>query len=340
MKDPWTILGIPRTATPEEIRARYRKLALSLHPDKHAEDLTPEQRRSLEDQFKEVTVAYQVATDMAKRGESGNLEDLERWKQVWESMEAMIRDQNLRSMFGDAVKGTIKDLARAALTRLHVPMRPPADNASDISSTVDSESESDSDCDLEVDPNDGSNSAPVASSHVFKLSVTLEEVHMKSYRKVRLFLSDYPEDPLFLQVNMDSFPEMVTECEVRGRKHKIVMEMKPKKHPVYYWDPIVAEWDLYTTIPIHLYEYFRGCIKTLPGLGSAPDLSVVIPPFPSVKQPIVFEGLGLRNRGNLYVMVEVRLPTEEMWKIFCGEEPEGEDAFIQMCKKIDALHTP
>ncbi|GLZ27891.1 hypothetical protein Lesp02_00810 [Lentzea sp. NBRC 105346] len=39
--DPYRVLGVPRDATPAQIRAAYRALLLTLHPDTHAEPADP-----------------------------------------------------------------------------------------------------------------------------------------------------------------------------------------------------------------------------------------------------------------------------------------------------------
>jgi DnaJ-class molecular chaperone len=60
--DPYTVLGVPRTATDEEIRRTYRKLAKELHPD-----LNPANREAAEERFKRVSAAYDVVGDPEKR---------------------------------------------------------------------------------------------------------------------------------------------------------------------------------------------------------------------------------------------------------------------------------
>jgi DnaJ-class molecular chaperone len=59
--DPYRILGVRPSATPEQIRRRYRELALKFHPDRHRGD------ESAEEFFRLINSAYQTVLDSFAR---------------------------------------------------------------------------------------------------------------------------------------------------------------------------------------------------------------------------------------------------------------------------------
>ena len=60
-RDYYEVLEVPRTATEQEIKSSYRRLALKFHPDRNPGD------KASEDKFKEAAEAYAVLIDTDKR---------------------------------------------------------------------------------------------------------------------------------------------------------------------------------------------------------------------------------------------------------------------------------
>src|SRR5918997_635134 len=61
VKDPYSVLGVDKKASQEDIKKAYRKLARQYHPDRNPDD------KSAEERFKEVQQAYSVLSDPEKR---------------------------------------------------------------------------------------------------------------------------------------------------------------------------------------------------------------------------------------------------------------------------------
>lgn len=72
MKDPYEVLGVPRTATDEEIKNAYRALARKYHPDSYADnplaDLAGEKMKEINEAYD----AVMASRKSRKSGSSGN----------------------------------------------------------------------------------------------------------------------------------------------------------------------------------------------------------------------------------------------------------------------------
>lgn len=111
-KDYYKILGISKTASAEEIKSAFRKLATKYHPDKNRTDPKAEEK------FKDINEAYQVLSDPEKRSKydtlgsnwnahrgSGGTGDNFNWEQWFNSGGGRQKRKTQSNPFGDIFGG-------------------------------------------------------------------------------------------------------------------------------------------------------------------------------------------------------------------------------------------
>ena len=62
-RDYYEILGVSKSATSDEIKKAYRKVAMQFHPDRNPGD------KPAEEKFKEAAEAYEILSDADKRAQ-------------------------------------------------------------------------------------------------------------------------------------------------------------------------------------------------------------------------------------------------------------------------------
>src|SRR5579885_3010018 len=77
-RDYYAILGVPRTASADDIKKAYRRLARQYHPDLHS----GAKKTEMEKKFKELNEANEVLGDPDKR------KKYDRWGHRWQEAEA------------------------------------------------------------------------------------------------------------------------------------------------------------------------------------------------------------------------------------------------------------
>lgn len=123
-KDYYKVLGVDRKATPEQVKAAFRKLARKYHPDTNLGDATAERH------FKEISEAYDVLSDPKKRAEYDNPASQPRnapgpgnpfggfgsgaGRPGQQHVEFDMGDIDLGELFGDRFGGMFRNRGRAA----------------------------------------------------------------------------------------------------------------------------------------------------------------------------------------------------------------------------------
>jgi DnaJ-class molecular chaperone len=266
MRDPYTVLVVPRSASDDDIKSAYRKLAKKLHPD-----LNPG-KRGVDQDFKEVTAAYDFLSDPKRRarydrGEIGpdGAERMHfRQGAPFSSRRAQSAWRRNTDASAGGSEGGIDDIIADFFGR--------------------------------------SRKGGAASVEPLAQKVRIPFLEATRGSKRRLVLQDGREVDVAIPAGVDA-GQMLRLKDSRGSDTFLEIEIEP--HPLF----IRKERDIHIEIPINLIEAVLGATITVPTIHGA--VAVKVPRGSNSGGTLRLKGKGVTAQGTTgdqYVKLRVTLP--------------------------------
>jgi len=315
-RDYYQILGVARTATADEIKKTYRRLARKYHPDVSKEP-------QAEQKFKEVQEAYEVLKDPEKRAAYDQLGS------EWKSGQSFRPPPDWGSGF------EFRGGPRAGAGR---PRRArPGDGFEDTEGFSDFFSSL-------FGARGGGGDSPFASGgaayaardHHARIDIDLEEAFAGTTRTLELKRPELkPDGTLELKTHTVrvTIPSGVTEGQLirlagqgeqvgGGRPGDLFLEVRIKPHPLFQLDGR----DVTLTLPVAPWEAALGASVTVPTLGGRVEMHV--PPGSQSGQKLRLRARGLPGQppGDQYVQLKVVVPP--------ASSPEARALYEQMRQQM------
>jgi len=304
-KDYYETLGVPRNASPEEIKQAFRRLAKIYHPDVAKDKTTAEAK------FKEIHEAHEVLSDPEKRRQydllGANWNHPERQAEAQpgdfrggseEASEFHFDGTGFSDFFEQFFGGRGRPSAGFGRVRTSGPA--------------------------------GETFARRGGDVEGNILVTLDEVMHGSVRTIHLRRTDPHTGESTVQTLRVKIPPGVRESQlirVAGKGHAgigggdpgdLYLRVRFAQHPDFH----VHDADLYHDLHLTPWEAVLGTTVDLPTLDGT--VSLKIPPGTVAGRRLRLHGKGLPvaggTRGDLYAVVSIQVPThpppaqEALWK--------------------------
>jgi curved DNA-binding protein len=280
-KDYYAALGVERTATADQIKAAYRKLARKVHPDVSKE-------KDAEERFKDVAEAYETLKDPEKRAAYDQLgrhapgdefRPPPDWGQSFGGTQFSFDDVDLADLFAN-LAGQSRGRSRAP----NAP-RPGQDFEAAVRLTFEQ--------------------AFTGTEIEFDMAVAEPDergVLRRVPRKVKVRLPKGVTDGQKLRV-----PGKGAKGVNGGRDGDLYLDITVEAHPLYRADGL----DLYMELPLAPWEAVLGATVELP--TPAGRISLKVPAGTHAGQKLRVGGRGLSRpdgtSGHLYAVAQIVVPT-------------------------------
>ena len=281
-KDYYAALGVERTATAEQIKAAYRKLARKFHPDVSKE-------KDAEEKFKEVAEAYEALKDPEKRAAYDQLgrhapgdefRPPPDWQQSFGETQFSFDDVDLADLFAN-----LAGHSRSGGRRASNAPRPGQDFEAAVRLTFD---QAYGGTEIELDM-----AVPEPDANGFLRRVP---------RKIKVRVPKGVIDGQKLRV-----PGKGGKGSNGGRDGDLYLDIQVETHPLYRTEGL----DLYMDLPLAPWEAVLGADVELPTPSGR--ISLKVPAGTRAGQKLRLAGRGLSrpdaSSGHMYAVAQIVVPT-------------------------------
>ncbi|WP_417580209.1 DnaJ C-terminal domain-containing protein [Pelagibacterium sp.] len=299
MRDPYTVLGVPKSASEKEIKSAYRKLAKTFHPDQNPDDKTAHEK------FAEATAAYDFLSDKTKRGQFDRGEIDADGNPKFSGFGGFDPSgaRGGRPGAGAGAGGfNAEDILKEFMSGFGGTRRGPGGSPFGAGAGPGAGG-------ANWDPFTGGATGAAGSAKgddvVINLAVSLEDAHkggsvpvtLPSGKTVSVKLPSPLEEGQQVRLRGQGRPSPLT-----GQPGDALVTVKFAKHKHFRKDG----HDLRVDVPIALYEAVLGAKVRVPTLDGAVELN--LPPGPDTSKAMRLKGKGLFGKGDLYVNLRIVLP--------------------------------
>ena len=288
MRDPYTVLGVPRSVSEKDLKSTYRKLAKAHHPDQNPDDPKAHAR------FSEISSAYDFLSDAEKRRQYDRGEIDADGQPKFASFAR--GNGGARRGAGPQQGFSAEDILKEFMSGFGGQPRG-AGRAGSQS----------------WDPFTGTSAGGEAfrSSNLrgedvgVTAAVTLEDAHkgasvplrMPNGKVLNVKLPDKVEEGQQIRLKGQGLPSPLS-----GEPGDAIVTVKFERHKLFRRDGN----DLRTDLSITLYEAVLGAKVRVPTLDGPVELS--LPPGVNTAKALRLKGKGLHGAGDIYVNIKIVLP--------------------------------
>lgn len=305
-KDYYSVLGVEKTATQDEIKRAYRKLARKFHPDLNKDE-------GAEEKFKEIGEANEVLSDPEKRAAYDELGKAYKagqefrpppdWNSGFEFSQGYDGSEDASphfsdffdSLFGEAYRQQRSEHAKA---RFHAKGQ-------------------DHHAKILIDLDDALNGAKRTIS--LKVPELTEDGHLQvKERKLNVSIPKGMQEGQHIRLQGQGTPGLG-----EGPAGDLYLEIAFRPHPHYHADGK----DLYLDLPVAPWEAALGAKVNIPTPAGPVDLS--IPPGSGQGRKLRLKGRGLpaSTPGDLYATLKIVLPP--------ADNDKAKELYEKMAKELN-----